>query len=118
MFFKVKYLDDLRGERFNVRILENNIINPALDPLYDINRNLLINNTVGSVSVLGEELRRVCYVNSHKFHTMRVLAWVLLAFYVFTFLVLLIFSLCCYHKYRYGMLSGYWKFFLHMWMKL
>lgn len=46
------------------------------------------------------------------------MAWALLAFYAFTFLMLLIFSIACWRKYSYGELAGYWKFFLHMWCKL
>lgn len=67
---------------------------------------------------MGEKLRRVCYVGDHTERVMKILAWVLLAAYAFTFLVLLIFSFLCWSKYRYGYLGGLWKFFLHMWMKL
>lgn len=47
------------------------------------------------------------------------MAWVLLALYAFTFLVMIIYSCvnwCCFNCTR--TLGGYWKYFLHMWMKL
>lgn len=78
----------------------------------------MVQNSTGITSVLGEELVRVCYVGDGTSTAMKVLAWILLALYVFTFVLLLIFTIFCWGKYRYGALSGYWKFFLHMWMKL
>ena len=93
-------------------------MNSNLDPLYDVNRNLLVQNSTGSVVVLGEELIRVCYVSDSTRIAMHVLAWILLALYAFTFIFLIIFSFLCWSKYPYGVLSGLWKFLLHMWMKL
>ena len=60
----------------------------------------------------------VCYVGERTRQTMKGLAWALLAMYALTALFLLLWTCLCWKKYGYGQLSGYWKFFLHMWCKL
>lgn len=62
VFFDIKFLDYLKGERFRIDVQENDIINRQLLPLYDENRNLLIQNDRGYVSYLGHEMNDVCFV--------------------------------------------------------
>lgn len=42
VYFDLIYKDYLQGERLRVDVQENNIVNNNLEPLYDVNRNLLI----------------------------------------------------------------------------
>lgn len=118
VFFDLHYKENLSGQRIRIDVRENYIVNRDLQPLYDENKNLIIQNSAGYYSFLGDELRRVCYVSEGKKRTMRGLAGTLLAMYALTFLLLLLFSLMCWKKYRFGQLFAFWKFFLHMWCKL
>lgn len=42
VFIDMKYKDDLKGDLLRIDVHENNYVNKRLEPLYDINRNLLI----------------------------------------------------------------------------
>lgn len=108
----------MKNERLRIDVQENNKVNAGLEPLYDENRNLLIQNCAGFNSYLGDEIKGICYVGGYTKEVMKGMAWALLAMYAFTFLMLLIWSLCCRNRYSYNQLGGYWKFLLHMWAKL
>ncbi len=79
-------------------------------PIYDVNHNLIyMKNT-------ETELKRACYVSDDKDDKMKILAYFLLWFYVFTAVFLLIFTIFCCRKRV--TIAGLWKYMLHMWMKL
>lgn len=118
VYFDIKPIDDIRGENIRIDVYDNNVVNTELLPLYDDRRNLLIQNDVRYISILGDELKGICSISDSKGRTMRILAWVLLGLYALTFVLLLIWSCLCWKRYNYGQLFGYWKFFLHMWCKL
>lgn len=57
---------------------------------------------MGIESIVGDELIRVCYVSDGTETAMKVLAWIILALYAFTFILLIVFSFLCWGKYKYG----------------
>lgn len=102
VFIDLKYKDYLKGDRLRVDVKENNLINGELLPLYDENKNLLIQNNQGYNSYLCDEMKNVCYVGKKTKRVMKGLAWALLALYAATALFLLLWSCLCWKKYNYG----------------
>jgi ATP-dependent Zn protease len=110
----VKFNDDVKNHNLQLVSVadandykENTFYDQGV--IYDKARN----RTVNSAQV---KLNNVCYVGWRVKRTVQILAWILLAFYAFCFLVILIFYfIFCW---RGNNLGGIWKFLLHMWWKL
>lgn len=94
------------------------------NPLYDVNRNLLLadGSVIGVTAGAIDELNRrdpnfyYCDLNHKRGKKMRILAYILLLSYAGTALLLLIATFLCWNKF--WTLGGLWKFLLHHWMKL
>ncbi len=78
--------------------------------LYDTNRNLLSNEAAIF------DIPRYCYVETGKKNALKALAYIALAFFFLSFLILLIMT--CVKFSAFAELGALWKFFLHNWMKL
>ena len=100
-------------------LIDKNINNKRLDfilmkdpdnPDYDVNFNLIYQEKI------PVPIERICVVSDGKRRTLRALAITILALYGLSLIFLIIFTICCFKKIT--DIGGFWKFFLHNWMKL
>ncbi len=88
------------------------------NPQYDINRNLLFQDTLNLTSSVNVNTitDNICYISSTKKDALKGLAIATLIIFLIGVVFLIIFSILCAKKTN--MLGGLWKFLLHHWMKL
>lgn len=94
----------------NNKTLDFILVTDPNNPQCDVNHNIIYQKKADI------PIDRICIVLPNKRRALRALAIVILAVYCLSFLMLVVFTICCFGKIT--DVGGLWKFFLHNWMRL